>query len=361
MVVRSKNLRSRSLFDTDSAISLPVLPDGQKPCDLPDCSTPLESGHRACPVNRFRVPVNSEVRKTNGTSGQNSTPSSASVALQSCLANNLAARTDVNGSMEYRLIWKNWVTSSGRQICALRASGGRTSGSESTGEPSGWNTPRASDGSNGGPNQAGGALSADAAMAGWPTPNTMPDAPNMSTNRGNGHRQRLTPQSVQGLVGWPTPRTVTGGAESAERKQELGRTESGGSDLQAVAQMAGWGTPRVTTNGGLSSDSRSTLKESRLEDQVQGWATPSARDWKDTPGMATTATNPDGSTRDRMDQLPRQIHGATGISSSVATEKRGALEPQFARWLMSFPEIWDSVSPNYEAYCDLQAAIESDG
>jgi hypothetical protein len=27
---------------------------------------------------------------------------------------------------------------------------------------------------------------------------------------------------------WPTPRTVTGGAESAERKQKLGRTDSGG-------------------------------------------------------------------------------------------------------------------------------------
>jgi hypothetical protein len=34
----------------------------------------------------------------------------------------------------------------------------------------GWNTPRATDGSHGGPNQAGGALSADAAMTGWPTP-----------------------------------------------------------------------------------------------------------------------------------------------------------------------------------------------
>ena len=34
----------------------------------------------------------------------------------------------------------------------------------------GWNTPRASDGSNGGPNQAGGALSADAALASRPTP-----------------------------------------------------------------------------------------------------------------------------------------------------------------------------------------------
>ena len=34
----------------------------------------------------------------------------------------------------------------------------------------GWNTPRATDGSNGGPNQAGGALPADAAIAGWATP-----------------------------------------------------------------------------------------------------------------------------------------------------------------------------------------------
>jgi hypothetical protein len=37
----------------------------------------------------------------------------------------------------------------------------------------GWNTPRATDGSNGGPNQAGGALPADAAMAGWPTPTAL--------------------------------------------------------------------------------------------------------------------------------------------------------------------------------------------
>ena len=36
----------------------------------------------------------------------------------------------------------------------------------------GWNTPRATDGSNGGPNQTGGALPADAAMAGWATPTT---------------------------------------------------------------------------------------------------------------------------------------------------------------------------------------------
>ena len=36
------------------------------------------------------------------------------------------------------------------------------------------------------------------------------------------------------------------------------------------------------------------------------WSTPSTRDWKDTAGMATTGTNPDGSVRTRLDQLPRQ-------------------------------------------------------
>lgn len=49
---------------------------------------------------------------------------------------------------------------------------------------SGWNTPRATDGSNGGPNQAGGALSADAAktLSGWATPNV---ADSKGSNGGN--------------------------------------------------------------------------------------------------------------------------------------------------------------------------------
>ena len=39
-----------------------------------------------------------------------------------------------------------------------------------------------------------------------------------------------------------------------------------------------------------------------------GWPTPNARDHKDSPGMATTGTNPDGSTRNRLDMLPRVAH-----------------------------------------------------
>lgn len=54
--------------------------------------------------------------------------------------------------------------------------------------------------------------------------------------------------SASSFLEWPTPRTITGGAESAERKRELGRTDSGEGDLQAAvldwARL--WSTPRAS-------------------------------------------------------------------------------------------------------------------
>jgi len=56
--------------------------------------------------------------------------------------------------------------------------------------------------------------------------------------------------SASGCTSVPTPCTVTGGAESAERKKELGRMESGGGDLQAVALLSAVPSP-CTPNGYL--------------------------------------------------------------------------------------------------------------
>jgi hypothetical protein len=97
--------------------------------------------------------------------------------------------------------------------------------------------------------------------------------------------------------------------------------------------------------------------------------------------MSTTGINPDGSIRQRLDQLPRQAalyptpnksdatrrspetfeqkkaRGAhTGTSlidlgpvvngPSELTEKRGGLNPEFVCWLMGFPVEWLFAAPS---------------
>lgn len=57
----------------------------------------------------------------------------------------------------------------------------------------GWNMPRATDGSNGGPNQGGGALPPDAHLAGWPTPLTVPDTEASHGQLSGSFRKALEP------------------------------------------------------------------------------------------------------------------------------------------------------------------------
>ena len=56
---------------------------------------------------------------------------------------------------------------------------------------------------------------------------------------------------------------------------------------------------RASARRTSAKDSGGSLAETR------GWPTCSSRDWKDTPGMSKTGINPDGTVRNRCDQLPR--------------------------------------------------------
>ena len=86
-----------------------------------------------------------------------------------------------------------------------------------------------------------------------------------------------------------------------------------------------------------------------------GWISPAARDWKDSPGMSTTGANPDGSTRNRVDQLPRQARltdfGAGPNGYSAETARRDLLNPAFSRWLMGLPKGWDACVPMAMPLC----------
>jgi hypothetical protein len=74
------------------------------------------------------------------------------------------------------------------------------------------------------------------------------------------------------------------------------------------------------------------------------WSTASSRDWKDTPGMATTRER----NRKRLDQLPRQVFNSRqlGTTGSASTARCGGLHPVFVSWLMGFPPEWISCAPS---------------
>jgi hypothetical protein len=59
-------------------------------------------------------------------------------------------------------------------------------------------------------------------------------------------------------------------------------------------------------------------------------------------------TDLDGSTRSRLDQLPRQAQlaasGPTAIGGTAATASGGQLDPAYSRWLMGVPPEWDGFA-----------------
>ena len=279
------------------------------------------------------------IASTNGSptiaiSGLSSDASSRSADQTASWENRLRAATDSRGSPVYKLRWRYSDTIVGGPIFRLRASARPTSGSGC----GGWPTCAATDGSKAPKKYAGGNLS--------------------------------LPSTAQ-LAGWPTPRTVTGGAESAERKQELGWTASGGGDLQATAQLAGWSTPQAADHveGARTAPTSRQKCLGRDLQVLAGWPTPMAgtpaqngyneagntdssrktvellAGWP-TPRADSYDSRKPGTGGEVLPQVARSVvSGETPTGSPAQTERRGQLSPVLPCWLMGLAVEWILAAP----------------
>jgi hypothetical protein len=126
---------------------------------------------------------------------------------------------------------------------------------------------------------------------------------------------------------WPTPRTITGGAESADRKQELGRTESGGGDLQAAALAASWPTPATDSFRSRGGDRKD---EMGLDQQARHWPTPSAGNFNDGEDLGSFDAR-------KARQKAKGINGnGMGDTLAIAAQRLSTEWPT--------PNTWDAES-----------------
>lgn len=104
---------------------------------------------------------------------------------------------------------------------------------------------------------------------------------------------------------------VTPLGRTISRQRASARRTSDNAPSSEPFPKSGWPTAQASdgSGGGQAKRAMNPERSNDLMDfaMLAGWSTASAPDWKDTAGMATEATNPDGSTRTRLDQLGRQV------------------------------------------------------
>ena len=254
-----------------------------------------------------------------------------------------------------------------------------TNGNETGGAP--WTTPSASDDSlrENRYAQGGNPLTMQTGQAQWPTPMAGTPAQNGNNYAGNNDSSRRF-ETILGLretpngpkSQWPTPvavDVVKGDGYAA--KMELPRSERGGGCSPNLATtLSQWPTPTVADiEGGRKARSGDRAGEMLLNGLMAGWATPTIADIR--KGAPTTKWEKNGAplvqqmtsaawstprASDGEKGGPNMSFGAGGTplpaqmahsgpapnGSSAPTEKRGAPNPEFACWLMGWPDALTS-------------------
>jgi hypothetical protein len=191
-------------------------------------------------------------------------------------------------------------------------------------------------------------------LASVPTPTAAPES-EASHNQSSGRGLRDLMARVASV---PTPDTGCSVSGHGHRGGKNPNGSQSGVDLKATANLAAVPTPRANENDQGNQDAIAEAGSSWLgqhrgatlstEAKLMTVASPSARDRKDTSGMSETGVDPDGSTRSRLDHLPRQAQlaasGQTATGGTGAMASTGQLDPAYSRWLMGVPPAWDGFA-----------------
>ncbi len=119
--------KQMTLWGIPSVTSSLVSEAGPMLCDSQDGLTTGQSGPEAALASHSATQENAKGQTTSGTCGLSSHGLLDTQSLNTSLESKLRQRLGGIGSPLYELTWKQWAMQSGPPICALRASGRRTS------------------------------------------------------------------------------------------------------------------------------------------------------------------------------------------------------------------------------------------